>query len=78
MTFKQAKARCRKVGTAHATGEPLAAMYADLVALHHGGDPAKYYTHLRVMVDDAAIANAARELMRDRAKAWDALMGVSP
>ncbi len=74
MTFKEAKKACRKVGTAHAAGDALRAMYADLIAHRQGGDAETYYVWLP-RGDDGETMEAARSLLRDRAKAWDVLMG---
>lgn len=76
MTFTEAKKRCQKVGTAHARGDALRAMYADLIAFkwYAIGNPEKFYRHLQSMVDDAAITNEARELLRDHGKALDAML----
>lgn len=76
MTFKNALKLCKKVGTAHASGEALAAMYANLVNVQHGGDAEKYYNYLikNGLDDDKKIIDLARELLRDRAKSWDILM----
>lgn len=76
MTFKQAAKACRKAGTAHATGDALRAMYAELIADRQGGDAEKYYASLP-QGTDSGMMEAARALLRDRAKAWDVLMGVS-
>lgn len=49
MTFKEAQKQCRKVGMAHASGDALRSMYAELIAQHHFaiGNPEKFYEHLR-------------------------------
>jgi hypothetical protein len=73
MTFKEAKKQCRKVGTAHAQGDALRAMYAELIAFQQavtGGSAEKFYAHLQTVADDA-IAESARELLRDHWKALD-------
>jgi hypothetical protein len=75
LTYKQALKTCKRVGTAHATGPALCAMYAGLIELQHGGSPERYYTYLQTTGDDNGIAVSARKLLRDRAKAWDVLMG---
>ena len=75
-TYKQALKECKRVGIAHASGDALRAMYAGLIALHHGGSAEKYYAVIP-QATDQEIAEYSRSLMRDRAKAWDALMGVA-
>ena len=84
MTFREALKRLHKVGTAHATGDSLRAMYADLIAFqHNGGDTRwrykqaeKFYAWLADKGDDGEVADAARVLLRDRQKAWDIQMGI--
>lgn len=78
MTFKAAQTQCRKVGTSHATGDALRSMYAELVGLNHGGSPAMYYGWLQrnATGDDTQIAEASRNLIRNRSVAYDALMGI--
>ncbi len=74
-SYKTALRECKRVGTAHASGDGLRAMYAGLVALQHGGSAEDYYAYLP-QGSDMEIAEAARELLRDRAQAYDVLMGV--
>lgn len=76
MTFKEAKKQCRKVGTAHAQGDALRAMYADLIALKWFaiGNPEKFYHHLQQMPDEKVITDEARALLRDSGKALDAML----
>ena len=78
MKYKDALKQCKRVGTAHAGGDALRAMYAGLIALSHGGDPAVYYGWLQRNVpgDDCAIAAKARELIRDRQSTLDALFAA--
>lgn len=71
-TFKQALAQCRKVGTNHASGDSLRAMYASLVADAQGGSAEKYYEHLTG--SDHEITEQGRALLRDRRAAWDILI----
>lgn len=78
MTFKEAKKQCRKVGTAHATGDALRSMYAELVASkwYAIGNPEKIYTYLQSAAsgDDSQIAEVSRELLRDHNRALDAVL----
>jgi tetraacyldisaccharide-1-P 4'-kinase len=76
MTFKEAKKACKKVGTSRASGEALAAMYADLIAFKWFaiGNPEKFYNHLRELATDAAITDRARELLRDHNTALDVVL----
>jgi len=78
MTFKEAIKQCKKVGCAHATGDALAAMYANLVAQMHGGKADLYYKFICSKSNDSDITEASRTLLRDRAKAWDVLMQINP
>jgi hypothetical protein len=74
MTFKEAKKQCRRVGTAHAQGDALRAMYAELIASrwYAVGNPEKFYMYLQSVADDErAIANEARALLRDSSLALD-------
>lgn len=75
MTYKQALKQCKKVGTNNATGDTLRAMYASLLTFQHGGDGERYYNALPAG-DDQAITERARELLRDRAAAWEALVSL--
>jgi hypothetical protein len=77
MTFKEAKKACRKVGTSHAQGDALRAMYADLIAFQWFaiGNPEKFYAHLQSVADDErAITERARELLRDSNAALDVVL----
>lgn len=76
MTFKEAKKQCRKVGTAHATGDALRSMYAEMIAQHHFaiGNPEKFYEHLKDFESEQAITERARELLRDDGKALDVVL----
>ena len=78
MTFKEAKRACRKVGTSHAQGDALRAMYAEMIAQRHFaiGNPEKFYIHLQgVAGNERAIAERARELLRDEWAALDIVLG---
>lgn len=79
MTYKQALKECKRVGTAHATGDALRAMYAGLLELQHGGAVERYYQRLQVIAPgtDEEIGEASRALLRSRKKAWDVLMGIA-
>lgn len=77
MTFKEAKKACRKVGTAHAQGDALRAMYAEMIAQRWFaiGNPEKFYAHLQGVADDErAITDRARELLRDSNAALDVVL----
>lgn len=77
MTYKEALKQLRKVGTAHAHGDALCAMYADLVAFQQGGANDKYYSYLQeATTTDEEIRQKALPLLRSRAAAWDVLMEV--
>jgi len=73
MDYKQALKTCAKIGMAHVTGEALAAMYAELIPLRHGGDAEVYYRHLQRFFPDSAMLAEARRLLNDRAMAWEVL-----
>lgn len=77
-SFVEAKKQLRKVGAAHAQGDALKAMYAELLVVQHGGNAVKYYEYLQASADstEKGIRAVALPLMRDRAKAWDVLMGI--
>lgn len=78
MTYKAALKACKKSGTSRATGDALRAMYAGLIQLQHGGAVERYFEFLQGnSVDDKDVADKSRGLLRDRAKAYDALMGIS-
>ena len=74
LDYKAALKECKRVGTAHASGDALRAMYAKLITFQQGGEETKYYSYLGRAESDEAIAASARELLRDRSKAWDVLM----
>lgn len=84
MTYKQALKQCKKVGTAHASGDALRAMYANLLTVQHGGDDTdaeRYYEALLVdrsgcAMDDKQIAECARVLLKDRDLAWERLFSA--
>lgn len=77
MTFKEAKKQCHKVGTAHATGDALRSMYAELIVVTHPGlnpySAEKFYIHLQRYETDADITNRSRELLRNGLDAADVL-----
>lgn len=74
MSYKAALKECHKVGTNHATGDSLRAMYAALIAQMHGGSAEKYFEALQVCKTDDNITQRSRELLRDRQTAWDVLI----
>lgn len=77
MNFKEAKKECRKVGTAHATGDALRSMYAELVAVQWPaiGNAPKVYEYLqRETGDDKSVYELSRELLRDHSKALDIVL----
>lgn len=79
-SFRESLRMLRKTGTAHATGDGLRAMYAQLICNIHGGDLKTiarfYFPHLQKRTTDEAVTNESRELLRDRAAAWDVIMGL--
>ena len=77
MTFKEAAKQCRKVGTAHAEGDALRAMYAEMIAFkwYAVGNAEKFYQVLQAVADNA-ISDRARELLRDYEKALDAVLAA--
>lgn len=78
MKYSEARKAYHKAGAAHATGDAYRAMCADTIAFSHGGKPARYYawlqTNTKTDANDEEIRQAYLPLMRDRAKAWAALM----
>ena len=76
LSYPAALKWCKQVGTAHATGDGLRAMYAQLIGQAQGGDPQLYYRWIKGEADHE-IAEQARMLLRDRQKAWDVLMGLA-
>lgn len=73
MDYKQALRECRRVGTAHATGDAYRAMCADMIAMMHGGKPQDYYAALPI--DDKAARETMNKAMNDRAYAWGLIAG---
>lgn len=66
MKFKEALKICRKVGTAHATGDSLRAMYASLIALKWGMCAESTFSLLqRNAENDAEISALAQSILRD-------------
>lgn len=67
MTYADARKKLRKIGTAHSTGETLAAMYADLLVFQHGYCKSfvkKIYFHL-IQFNDDGMMEEARKMLRD-------------
>jgi len=77
MNIKQAQKQLAALGVANATGESLALAYAGLVAQTHGGAQKLYAEHLAKCADDKEIHQRTKELLSDRAQAWDVLMGFA-
>jgi hypothetical protein len=74
-TYKTALKQCHKVGTAHASGDALRAMYANLIAGMHGGSAEKYFAHLQKhAAHDPGIIDEARSILRNRETAWNILL----
>ena len=73
MTFSEAKKQCKKVGTSHAQGDALRAMYADMIAFkwYAIGNPEKFYAHLQAFDGEQGITDEARALLRDSSMALD-------
>ncbi len=68
MNYTEAMKECRRVGTAHASGNALRAMYARLIAYHcclAESTASQFYQHLQSHVDDTAITDEAQRLMRN-------------
>ena len=75
MNYKDALKQMKRVGTAHATGDSLRAMYAKLVADIQGGPAEKYFVFLKPGTDQE-IKQQAQPLLQDRQKAWNVIMGI--
>lgn len=73
LTHSQAVKALWKDGAAHAQGDALIALYAMNIETNHGGKAKTYYAHLQTKPEPR---ERMLELMRDRAKAWDVLMGI--
>jgi len=78
LTFAKAQKQLRKTGYSRAAGDGYAAMWAEAIQTKHGGDAAKYYQYLQEFSDgtELGIRTLAMVLAKDRAKAWDVLMGI--
>lgn len=76
MTYAAAIDQLHRGGCKYATGDALRAMYADLISSSHGGKPEHYYASLQDTKDDADTFERTKSMLRDRATAWDVLMGV--
>jgi hypothetical protein len=75
MNFREAKKACHKVGTSHAQGDALRAMYAEMINERNGFIvPQRFYLHLRTFRTDAQIVEEARSLLRDNNKALEVLL----
>lgn len=73
LNYKQALQQLRKVGCAHATGDALRAMYADLLSTRmRGADPARIYAYLGTAEGD--LLDAYRRLCDDVWAYTDALL----
>lgn len=71
-TFSQAQRELRRVGCAHAQGDALRAMYADLLASRmRGADPARFYAYL---ADKGDLLEAYKTLCLDIWAYTDALL----
>ena len=69
MNYTQALKECKRVGTDHAEGDALRAMYAKLITVQHGLiGPQRFYAYLTT-VADAEIAHKARRLLRSSGRA---------
>lgn len=67
----------RRVGTAHATGDSLRAMYASLIVMQAGmGEKfaPQVFAWLRRYGSDGAIACESHSLLRNEAATWDVAM----
>lgn len=74
MNYKQASSDLARVGSSHATGDLLAAMYADLVpvacCMGKKTIPA-FYKHFRGLDDDKAIHAEFKRLVADPLSCFD-------
>ena len=71
-SFSQALRELRRVGCAHAQGDALRAMYADLLASRmRGADPARFYAYL---ADKGDLIEAYKKLCLDVGAYTDALL----
>jgi len=75
--YQDASKQLRKVGCAHAEGDALRAMYADLLATRmRGARPASIYAYLGQVTDNSnnALRDAYRRLCEDVWAYTDALL----
>ena len=78
--YRTAQKECRRRGTAHATGNSLRAMYAQLICFTYWGkkmEP-RFYQHLQKFGTDTEITAEARELMRDHGRTMDIALADKP
>lgn len=76
MTYKEGLAACKKIGCAHATGDGLRAMYANLIPFHAclaPGTAEKFFFHLQKFGSDREVGDEARRILRDPATVWGIL-----
>lgn len=74
--YKKALKECKKVGTSHASGDALRAMYAKLIPFHvclDGKTAPKFFEHFQRFDTDEAITNEARRILRDPSAVWSIL-----
>jgi len=77
-SFVEADRELCKVGASRVSGDALRAMYARAIETNHSGKAVKYYDYLRAAAGDDEIRERALPLLRDRAIAWDVLIGIFP
>ncbi len=72
--YKKALKECKKVGTAHASGNALRAMYASLIPFHaclQEKTATKFFEHLLGFDTDDVITKEARRILGDPLSVWD-------
>ena len=72
--YRKALKDCKKVGTAHASGDALRAMYASLIPFHSSlreKTAPKFFEHLLEFDTDEAITKEARRILGDPLSVWD-------
>lgn len=72
--YKKALKECKKVGTSHASGNALRAMYAALVPFHtclREETAPRFFEHLLGFDTDMAITKEARRILGDPLSVWD-------
>jgi len=76
MTYKDAQKQLRKIGTAHASGDSLCAMYAKIIPFHcciAETEASHFYSYLKKFPTDGKIAEAARAILQNPITVFDVL-----